>query len=263
MADLLPRKLFDEDPSMFRMDKDGKRSRKFNLCVHSEKALDIVAKNAADYAKILVPTNHRYYFWLDDAAPVCACPECSKYSASEQAVIVENRIIKELRKLDPKAQLAHLAYANAISAPKNVKPAEGIFLEFAPYHRTWNKPLADGQARSGNNETHAEILQHLKNNLAVFPAETAVVLEYWLDVSLFSHYRKPAVKCPWHKDVFDSDMQTYAELGIRNITTFAAYMDDAYFKAFPETGYLSEYGNGLKNFIPKKKVPSASQPNTP
>jgi hypothetical protein len=271
MSDLLPRDLFKDDPNLFRMNEKGERVKDSNLCVHSQKALDIVAENAVKYAKILTATNHRYYFWIDDDEPVCACPECAGYSASEQAVIVENRIIGELRKLDPKAQLAHLAYANTISAPKKVKPAEGLFLEFAPIHRALDKPLTDGQARGRNNsrftlrsgETHAEVLQHLKDNLTVFPAETAVVLEYWLAVSLYSSWKKPAVKLPWHKDVFDSDMATYAELGIRNITTFADFMDDEYFKAYPDTSYLSEYGNGLKNFVPKKKAPPVTQPNTP
>ena len=72
-----------------------------------------------------------------------------------------------------------------------------------------------------------------------------MILEYWLDVSLFSGWKKPAVELPWRKDVFLSDVQTYASLGIRNVTSFAVYMDSAYWAAYPDTTPLREYGEGL------------------
>jgi hypothetical protein len=202
-----------------------------------------VAKNALHYSCLLHSTNHRYYYWIDDARPMCACPKCAEYSDSDQALIVENRIIKELRTHDPEAQLAHLAYMTTYEAPRRVKPEEGIFLEFAPISRNWNKPFTDEQFK--------ELMHHLKDNLTVFPVETAVVLEYWLDVSLFSRWNKPAVKLPWKKEIFESDIDTYASLGIRNITTFAVYIDDKYIDAYKDLGFLKEYGEGLKNYIQK------------
>ena len=262
MSDLLPRELFDNDPSMFRMDESGRRVREHNFCVHSEKALGIVAKNAARYARLLPAANHRYYFWLDDNAPransvsVCHCPECARYSASEQALIVENRMLREIRKIDPKARLAHLAYSTTIQAPRRVRPAEGIFLEFAPYYRSWETPLSDpdapGRAVEGREtDTHGLILRHLQENLAVFPVETAVVLEYWLDVSLFNRMNKTTTKLPWRKDVFEADLKTYASLGVKNVTSFAAGANGEYLASFPEfRQYLAEYGGGLKNLTP-------------
>jgi len=234
MGDLLPRELFAEDSTMFRMNESGRRINDFNLCVHSQKALDKVAEKALYYAKLLPSTNHRYYYWIDDGKPMCRCPECSQYSESEQALMVENRMIKELRKYDTEAQLAHLAYHNTMSAPRLVKPEDGIFLQFAPIHRSWDKPL---------DESH---LQELKENLTVFPVETAEVLEYWLDVSLFSKWKKPAVKLPWNREVFESDIDTYAGLDIRNITSFAVYIDDKYIETYNDMSFLKEYGDGLK-----------------
>jgi hypothetical protein len=251
MGQLLPRELFAEDSTMFRMNKEGRRVKDFNLCVHSQKALDIVAANAQHYAEILPATNHRYYFWIDDNCPMCACGKCAGYSESDQALIVENRIIKELRKHDPEAQLAHLAYLSTYEAPHRVKPEEGIFLEFAPISRSWDKPLLDEQATGKENTIRQELMQHLKDNLTVFPVETAVVLEYWLDVSLFSGWQKPAVKLPWHKEVFESDIDTYASMGIRNITTFAVYIDDKYIDAYKDLSFLKEYGEGLKKWTAK------------
>ena len=72
-----------------------------------------------------------------------------------------------------------------------------------------------------------------------------MILEYWLDVSLFSRWTKPAVELPWNRGVFESDVDTYAEYGIRNVTSFAVYMDSTYFKRFPDTSYLKEYTDKL------------------
>jgi hypothetical protein len=243
MNDLLPRELFETDSMMFRMDKNGRRVKQSNLCIHSQRALDTIAANAVKYARLLPATNNRYYFWIDDAQPMCACSYCSQYSDSEQALIVENSIIKALREVDPQALLAHLAYANTLPAPRKVKPDEGVFLEFAPINRKYEKVLSDESP---------ELMQYLKDNLEVFPVETAVVLEYWLDVSMFSRWKKPAVKLPWNKAVFEADIDMYAKIGISNITSFAVYIDDMYAKQYGnDLTFLNEYGMGMKNYVIK------------
>ena len=247
MGELLPRELFEEDSTMFRMDSEGRRTPDRNCCAHSEKALEIIASNAARYAEALPATNHRYYFWLDDNSPVCSCPLCIEYSASEQALLIENRMIKAIREVDPQAKLAHLAYEGTMEPPRKVKPEDGIFLEFAPIDRQWDRPLADVSAPGSRKHpmNHGEVLRLLDANLEVFPAEDAVVLEYWLDVSLASRWTKPAVDLPWHGDVFVSDIATYASRGIRSFTSFAVYMDSTYFRKYPFQPALADYGSVL------------------
>ena len=142
MRDLLPRDLFAGHPEWFRMDEQGKRTPDANLCVSSEPALEIVATNALRLARRLRPTTNRYFFWGDDGVAWCRCPSCGGFSDSEQALLLENRIAGELRKLDPGAELAHLAYANTLTPPAKVKPAPGVFLEFAPIHRRYDVPCA-------------------------------------------------------------------------------------------------------------------------
>ena len=244
MGELLPRELFAQDPEMFRMDSSGVRTPDFNCCVHSERALDLIAANAARLAGILRPGNHRYYFWLDDNAPVCCCPLCKPFSPSEQALIVENRMLKAIREVDPQAKLAHLAYSHFMDPPRKVQAEEGIFLEFAPIYRSWDVPLTveDALCPRGYPVTNGDNLRWLEANLEVFDAEEAVVLEYWLDVSLFSRWKRPAVELPWHPEVCGSDLATYASYGIRHVTTFAVYMDEEYFKRFPSTKPIEEYG---------------------
>ena len=79
----------------------------------------------------------------------------------------------------------------------------------------------------------------------MFPKDTAQVLEYWLDVSGFSRWKRPAVKLPWRRDVFAADVATYRERGIRHVTTFAAWVDAGYKERFGDLGIIDEYGRVL------------------
>lgn len=237
MFELLPRSLFDESPSLFRMDEDGKRVRDGNLCVHSERALAIVCRNAVRICRALKPTTHRYFLWFDDGEPGCRCPKCREFSDSEQALIVENRMLQAIRKLDSKASLAHLAYTRTLDAPVKVKPSPGVFLEFAPFTRSYKAPLSG--------PSNSKDLDALNANLKVFGAADAHVLEYWLDVSLFSGWKKPAVRLPFDERILREDVKTYASLGIRSVTTFAVYIDHEYVKMHGEPP-VETYGQALR-----------------
>jgi hypothetical protein len=240
MKELLPRGLFTRSPELFRMTDSGERKPDANCCVHSKPALEIIAENAVAIARTLRPTTSRYFYWGDDGQPWCLCPQCRELSASEQAVVVENRIGQALRKLDPKAQVAHLAYANTLAPPRKVKPDAGVFLEFAPINRRYDLSYEKQQ-----DPKLAEGLPALAANLQVFPKDTAQVLEYWLDVSRFSRWKRPAVRLPWNKDVFRADVEAYRKHGIRHLTTFAAWVDGDYQNRFGDLGFIGEYGAGL------------------
>ena len=88
MSDLLPRSLFKKDRSMFRMDEDGERTPESNFCGHSAAAIEIICENAVTYAEALKSTTGRYFFWIDDARPMCSCPKCGAYADSDQALIL-------------------------------------------------------------------------------------------------------------------------------------------------------------------------------
>ena len=145
--------------------------------------------------------------------------------------------------------LAHLAYHNTTPAPSVVRPEEGIFLEFAPFYRRWDKPLSDRSAiRDGETWTHGDYLDMLEANLKVFPAETAQVLEYWLDVSQRSGWKKPQVRLEWYNDVYLDDLKTYAGYGIRNITCYGAWIDKYYVDTYGDLTPVEDYGQGLLNY---------------
>lgn len=250
IGDLLPRKLFAEDPTMFRMNEAGDRVADSNLCVHSKAAVDVACQNARRYARLLRPTTGRYFYWIDDGRPMCRCPKCGGLSDSDQALILENHMLGALRQLDPRATLAHLAYANTYPPPTQVKPADGIFLEFAPIHRNYDVAFGKRDSQFGR-YTHGELLDHLDANLEVFGRRGAQALEYWLDESRFLRHLKPPrperVKIPWDRSVFRQDLDTYADRGIRNITTFAVQVDGSYIRHFGRPP-LDEYGGDLKNW---------------
>jgi hypothetical protein len=125
-----------------------------------------------------------------------------------------------------------------LGVPKAVRPDSGLFLEFAPFRR-WGGtkkriPLVEG----------GEWLARLDALLEVFPRESAQVLEYWLDESLFSGWKKPLVKIPWDAAQTRADMEAYSKRGIRHLTTFAVSVNGDYVKEFGEDSLecVKEYG---------------------
>jgi hypothetical protein len=250
MGELLSRELFGSpDVDMFRVDRNGQRNPDFNCCPSSPQALEIIAEKAVDYGRILRPTTRRYYFWPDDGREWCFCSKCRELSNSDQATIVENTIIEALRKnLDSKAALSHIAYNVTLAPPKQVKPHEGLFLEFAPIGRVYDRSIDDPTVILNNTppepSSHAEYLETLDANLDVFERSTAQVLEYWLDVSRFSGWKRPSVQIPWSDEVMQADTRAYAKRGIRHITTFATWIDADYVTRFGEPP-LNAYGDAL------------------
>lgn len=245
MSDLLPRQLFDQDPTMFPMNAKGDRVREYNLCVHSPAALQVACENAAKYTRILRSTSGRYFYWIDDGQCMCRCPKCRGLSDSDQALILENRLLEAIRQVDARARLAHLAYARILDPPKQIRPAPGIFLEFAPIERRHDVPLNRRGAQGVGGISHGRLLDALDGNLAWFGGEGAQVLEYWLDVSRFSGWKREGVRpIPWNDDVFREDVDAYGRRGIRHITTFAAWIDGEYVKRFGDPP-IDRYGAGL------------------
>lgn len=249
MSWLMDKSLFETHPEYFRMNEEGVRVADGNGCPSSEEGLKVIMGNVKAFADSHKPTNHRYYTWLYDGGDICHCEECKDYNASDQGLIFENHIIKALREFDPEAQLAHLAYDNTTPAPSCIKPEEGVFLEWAPFYRRWDKPLSDTTAiRDGQKWSHADYIRMLEDNLKVFPAETAQVLEYWLDVSLASGWKKPQKQLDWHNDVYLDDLKTYASYGIRRITVYAAWIDPYYVETFKDTTCVHDYCRGLQTY---------------
>jgi hypothetical protein len=243
LQELLPRELFDEHPEYFRMDENGTRQKDHNMCFSSEGAYSEIEKNIVEIVRWLKPTTHRYFFWTDDVNnSYCHCELCKDYIGSEQTLLYENRLLNIIRKTDPLATLAHLAYGSTLTAPAKVKPLDRIFLEYAPIDRDLSKPIPE------------EHIRYLEDNLKIFPKNTAHVLEYWIDASKFSRWdRDSLVKIPWNKHDCERDVKLYSGMGIKSITTFATWMICSdYFNLYGQDSTLiviNEYGSILNKYL--------------
>lgn len=218
---LLPRDLFESHPEYFRMDEDGARVRDTNFCVTNAEALEIYAANAAALAGKLYRSRPYYYFWLDDArGKSCRCPSCRRYSVAEQQLLVLNRVLRELKKTNPDAKLAHIAYLDCLDVPQQVEAEEGIFLEFAPMERHINRD--DGTRYA---EEEARMMLPL---LDFFGRKDAKVLEYWLDNSLFSNWKKPPKIFRADREAVHADLDRYQAAGFETAATFGCFLGADY-----------------------------------
>ena len=181
MRSLLPASEFGKHPEWFRMNESGERVTDYNLCSSNAEAMDYVAERAAEAARQLYRSTDRYFFWTDDAKDsFCHCPECRSFSPSDQQMRILNRILRRLRRDNPRASLAYLAYYDSLTPPTCVTPDEGIFLEYAPYERDFHRPLKESVDR-----------ENLAALVSVFGRGGAKALDYWYDNSCFSNYKKP------------------------------------------------------------------------
>ena len=113
-----------------------------------------------------------------------------------------------------------------------MRAAEGIFLEYAPILRDYAFPLPEGELRA------------LQDNLLAFPAYSQHILEYWLDESMNSRWKKADLK----PLVFDPaqcarDVAMYRGEGAASITNFATWLNADYVARYGATDALfRDYG---------------------
>lgn len=222
---LMPRELFEKRPEWFRMEEDGTRTPKYNFCASHPAAVAFAARRAVELSQKLYRSEHRYYFWLDDLKDVqCHCPACKKLSPSDQQLTVMNVFIKELRKTQPDATLAYLAYENFLPCPEQVQPEEGIFLEYADIVRARNMHIREATA----------LHENIRKSLAFFGKKDSRVLEYWYDNSLFSKWTKPPVQFIPNNPPIQDDINWYVDAGFENIVSFACFLGEDYEELYGE-----------------------------
>lgn len=240
LVELLPRELFAKDAGLFRMDENGDRVPDWNLCPSNAKALEIVGERAVELSKVLTPTTHRYYLWSDDGKPWCHCSKCRGLNDADQMLLTTNAILKALRSWDPQARVAGLAYHATLTPPTQVAPSEGVFLEFAPIERQWDRPITDRSV-----DTHVRLMDALDAAIETYGLDKhSQVLEYWMDASRHSTWKRPAVKIPWHPEVLDRDLDYYASKGFRRVTSFGCFLDRDYVAVHGEPP-VADYGRML------------------
>ena len=238
---MMPRNLYDIHPNWFRMNEHGERVADFNLCASSPDALHHLTTQAKSLAEQLYTRSHRYYFWLDDVPNMrCHCPNCQHLSAADQQLICVNAMIEGIHQIDPQGMLAYIAYQDTMTPPKQIIPAPGVFLEYAPIMRCLNYPLADPNCPENVHE-----FAPLPSLLEYFGYRHSQVLDYWLDNSLLSGWKYPPKAFSTNNDVIMADIVTYRTLGIDSITSFACYLGPDYI-ALHGSPNLNAYGHALQ-----------------
>ncbi len=226
---LLPESVLNEHEDWKRVDGEGKRTHKYNFCVSADGVLDYVADRSYYLATQLGQKSHRYNIWMDDIKDgYCHCEKCKGLTAADQTMLFCMAVLKGLRRYDPEATQSYLAYFDTLEAPKSIPPQEGIFLEFAPIER-WTQGA-----------THE--FDAVPALISYFGADTAKVLEYWVDNSLFSKWKKPPVKCVLDKDGMKRDLKFYRESGFKDMTSFGLYLGQDYTELHGEFS-IKEYAD--------------------
>jgi hypothetical protein len=228
-ATLLPRSLYDAHPEYFRQDESGRRVADYNFCFTSEAALEAMRPQLEKLLEWMKPDSHRYFLWPDDKEwKYCNCERCKSLSPSEQTLVFENRLLGMLREYDLEATLAHLAYHQTLPAPRKVRAVKGVFLEYAPIMRDYSEPLPETEYTA------------LKDNLLAFPAYSQHILEYWLDESMNSGWKKTMLKpLAFNGQWCRRDIAMYRGTGAASITNFATWLN---------ASYESLYGSALPLF---------------
>lgn len=225
---LMPRTEFDAHPTWFRQNEAGERTPDANLCASCEEALDYLEERTAYLATLLPQTGDRYFYWLDDIGGArCHCPRCREMTMSDQAMTIINRMLRGLRRVNPRAKLCYLAYIDMIAPPTHVRPEEGIFLEYAPIKRDLSRPMSDPTC-----EKNAAEAQHLAPLLDYFGTRDAQVLDYWMDNSLNCRWKLPYKKLPFYPEVIAADAAFYRSLGFEHLTCFGCFLGEDYAAEF-------------------------------
>lgn len=238
---LMPRSLFAEHPTWFRQNEAGKRTADFNICAGSREGLDYLGMRAAELARRLSAENHLYYFWLDDVANYsCHCAHCRDLSPSDQQMIIVNAIQRGIRTVDPQACVAYLAYVDTLHTPTQIRPDDGVFLEYAPFRRRLDRPIDDVSCPENVSERAG-----LERLLDFFGRKNAKVLDYWTDNSLLSGWKYPPKPFSLRADVMRRDVEFYHRLGFESITAFGCYLGRDYADLHGKPD-LTAYGNILR-----------------
>lgn len=241
MSWLLPRVLFASAPHWFRMNEAGERVADYNLCPSQPEALDFVARRAEFLARMLDTGSDRYFLWLDDVSGgKCHCEKCAALSASDQQLLTVNALLRGLRRYRSSARLCYLAYIDAMDVPERVEPLPGVFLEYAPFHRDSHRPLFDESCPENVREVRS-----LRALLRLFGAEDSQVLEYWMDNSRFSEWKKPPRHLALDEPILREDARAYRALGFSSITSFGCYLGQDYRALWGEPP-VREYGAILR-----------------
>ena len=141
--DYFPEHYRETHPEFFRLEEDGTRFNKWDnfwgqwtLCSRNQELLDTMAKNIISWLDRNPAVRRLGIAPQDGVAPQCVCPECSKYTKTENYIYFVNEVIKRVRKVYPDVMFGTSAYTDLWDCPDGLKMEENVSTTEAVWHST-------------------------------------------------------------------------------------------------------------------------------
>ncbi|MEN6536763.1 MAG: DUF4838 domain-containing protein [Bryobacteraceae bacterium] len=196
-----------------------------SFCPDDTATLEREKTNFRKYLSTLPSSMNEFFLWPADTALQTRCSVQDKdYSVSDIVLWFSNEIARTLREIRLQGRFPFLAYWSTTQPPKHVRPAPGVFLEWAPMWQSFAHAIDD--ASSATNREHR---QNLERFLEIFKPEEAQVLGYWLDDTFFLWKNYAYNRLPYCPTALKGDLAYYHRLGIPAITSFGVMLGSDYF----------------------------------
>jgi len=210
MSELLPRKLFETRPDLFRLfqpeDFSGKRMSDSNFCCNHPESKRIVQDNYRKKVKSLKGI-YAIHAWADDlpAGGWCLCPLCRAYTPTDQSLIAMRHFSEVIAREKLPMRVPVIAYHDTLYPGKLVPAPKEGFLLYAPRERCYGHVLDDPTC--AKNRFYFKALQEWMVKFAGI--NDAHSFEYYFDQILFRGLY------PFLPDVILGDMVAYEKAGIQ------------------------------------------------
>ncbi|MFA6567493.1 MAG: hypothetical protein WCS96_04710 [Victivallales bacterium] len=210
MSELLPRKLFETRPELFRMfqpeDFSGKRTSDSNFCCNHPDSKRIVQENYRKKVKSLKGI-YAVHNWADDlpAGGWCMCPLCRSYTPTDQSMISMRHFAEVIAEEKLPIRVPVIAYHDTMYPGKLVPAPKEGFLLYAPRERCYAHAINDPAC--AKNRFYFKALQEWMAKFAGI--DDAHTFEYYFDQILFRGLY------PFIPDVILGDMAAYEKAGIQ------------------------------------------------
>ena len=178
-------KYYETHPEFFKLQKDGRRflnDGPWGQWVYCSRNADVIKEVAKNVDRWLErnPAVDILALWPNDGiSDQCVCPECSKYTKTENYVYFVNEIAKAVKVKHPDVKFDLLIYVDLWECPDGIKLAPSIMIDESTWHfdglRKVGKP--DGSCLNGT---------HFEDNLLKWRSTGAEVVYYDYYMGIYS-----------------------------------------------------------------------------
>lgn len=138
-----PEHYVETHPEFFRLQEDGTRFNKWDtfwgqwtLCSRNQELIETMTKNIISWLDRNPAVRRLGIAPQDGVAPHCVCPECSKYTKTENYIYFVNEVIKRVRKVYPDVTFGTSAYTDLWDCPDGLTMEENVVTTEAVWHST-------------------------------------------------------------------------------------------------------------------------------